>query len=204
MGPLHHQLREAELADLIVAAQSDEHDDSPAMNEIICRFDNKARGIAAAVCLRAADRDDVANAARIALVRAVRGHDVAREGFATYAITFMTGAARRESKRLACPQETYVESADLAAAIDDPKRCQIAGRTAACQDWSPGRISKIVASLPPRQRELLDVRYLQDFDLVRIAQLHGSSVSAVSQRLKTAHKHINRQMRRTATATMAA
>jgi len=204
MGLLHQQIRSAHLADLIVAAQSDEHDDSPAMNEIIRRFDNKARRIASTVCFRAADRDDVANAARIALVGAVRGHDVTRDGFATYANVFMTGAARRESKRLASAPETYLENAVLAAAINDQQRHAVGDMTPACLDWGSGRIGKIVANLPPRQRELVDVRYVQDLDLVRIAQLHGSSVSAVSQRLKTAQKHISRQMQPTATPTMAA
>jgi RNA polymerase sigma factor (sigma-70 family) len=204
MGLSHYQLKTAELTDLIMAAQSDRHDDSPAMNEIIRRFDGKARQIAAAVCLRAADRDDVADVARLALVRAVRRHDAARQGFATYAVAFMNGAARRESKRLACPSETIFGSTDLTATIDRRQWHHLPDRKAAQQGWGSGRIDKIIASLPQRQRQLLDERYVQDFDLARIAQMHGSSVSAVSQRLGTAHKHIIRKMQPTTPSDMAA
>jgi RNA polymerase sigma factor (sigma-70 family) len=184
----------AELAELIVAAQSDERDDSSAMNEIIRRFDGKVRRIAAAVCQRDANRDDVANVARLALVRAVRGHDATRQGFVTYAVAFVTGAARRESMRLACPVETCLDGPDLAAVIDNPRQHQMADRMIVDVNWGSGRLGKIVVNLSPPQRQLLNERYVRDLDLERIAQLHGSSVSAVSQRLGTAHKHIFRMM----------
>jgi RNA polymerase sigma factor (sigma-70 family) len=190
MGLSYCELKTAELTKLIVAAQSDERDDSPEMNEIIRRFDGKARRIAAAVCLRPANRDDVAAVARLALVRAVRGHNVSRQGFVTYAVAFMTGAARRESTRLAYPAETCCHGADLAAAMENSRQHQMANGRTVDINWGSGRLSKIIVNLSAPQRHLLNERYVRDLDLAQIAQIHGSSVSAVSQRLGTAHKHI--------------
>jgi RNA polymerase sigma factor (sigma-70 family) len=200
MGLSYSQLTNADLADLITAAQIDEHDNSPAMNEIIRRFDRRARHIAAAVCLREADRDDVADVARFALVRAVRGHDVSRQGFVTYAAAFMTGAARRESMRLAYPAEACLDGADLAAAIDNPKKHQMSLDVS----WGSGRLGKVIVDLPAPQQQILSERYIQDLDLAQIAQRHGSSVSAVSQRLGTAHKRILKMMQPIAPTAVAA
>jgi RNA polymerase sigma factor (sigma-70 family) len=204
MGLSYCQLRTADLAELITAAQSDDRDDSQAMNEIIRRFDGKARRIAAAVCLREANRDDVADAASLALVRAVRGHDATRQGFVTYALAFMTGAARRESIRLAYSAETCFDDAHLAAAIDNPRRRQTAGRMAVDVSWGSGPLSKIIVSLSASQQQLLDERYVRDLDLAQIAQMHGSSVSAVSQRLGTVYKHIVKILQQLTVPTAAA
>jgi RNA polymerase sigma factor (sigma-70 family) len=188
----YSQLRTAELAGLIAAAQADAHDDSPVMNEIIRRFDIKAQRIAAAVCACPADRDDAANAARLALVRAVRRHEVNRPGFAAYAVTFMTGAARRESMRLARPPETCLDGTDLTAVIErTPALLRlVADNFPGEQGWSAGPIAKIVTGLPQQQQVLVAERYIQDMDIRSIAQMHGTSESAVSQRLKTVHKHV--------------
>lgn len=196
MGFSYHQLRTAELADLIAAAQADERDDSPAMNEIIRRFDRKAWTIAAVVCTRPADRDDVANVARLALVRAVRRHRTDGAGFVSYAVTFMTGAARRESQRLAFPYEARLGGFDLAVAVDNspPALRPWADSVPVPESWGTGRIAKIVAVLPEGQQVLLTDRYVHDLELARIAQVRGTSVSAVSQRLATVHKHVIRIM----------
>lgn len=192
MGFSYQQLAAAGLAELITAAQADDHDDSPAMNEIIRRFDAKAQQIAGAVCLRQANHDDVANAARLALVRAVRRHHAVRGGFTAYAIKFMTGAARRESQRLAHPRELFCSGPDLGVIADraSAMRVMADGSVADQGGWGAGRIAKIIASLPPRQQALLSERYIYDMDLARIARLHGSSVSAVSQRLATVHRRL--------------
>ena len=191
MGFSYHQLKSAELADLVAQAQVGEHDDSPAMNEIIRRFERKARQIAAALCARPADREDVAMEALMALVRAVRRHDVCRAGFITYAITFMTGAARRESMRLAAPAECCMTGPDLTVACDSAQNMRPVGHlTPAQPTWGAGRIADAIAALPGERQALLAERYVHDLDLATIAQIYGSSVSAVSQRLKTAHRHV--------------
>ena len=194
MGLSYMPLRTAELGDLIAAAQDDEHDDSPAMNEIIRRFDGKVRRIAAAVCMRLDDHDDVANAARLALVRAVRRHHADREGFANYAVVFMARAARRESVRLARPPETCFDGSVLEAAFASRLRCRTADGTIPQQGWGVGRIANIVTTLSRPQQQLLDERYVQELELTKIAELHGTSVSAVSQRLGTVHKHVIKMM----------
>jgi DNA-directed RNA polymerase specialized sigma24 family protein len=202
MGFSYLQLQSLGLTDLIAAAQADDKDDSPAIDEIIRRFDDKSRRIAQAVCLRVADREDVANAARLALVRAVRRHRTDEVGFTAYAVTFMTGAARRESERLALPRETFVPGPDLVLLADHlPPALHLANNGPDYEGWGTGLIAKIIASLPPRQRTLLTERYIQDLDLARIAYEHGCSVSAVSQRLGTVHRRIRDMMSSATTAT---
>lgn len=191
MGFSYQQLRTAELVDLVAEAQADEHDDSPAMNEIVRRFERKARQIAAALCARPADREDVAIEALVALIRAVRRHEVCRAGFVTYAITFMTGAARRESMRLAALPEVCLADPDLTAAFDRARDVSpVADLTQVQRGWGTGRVADIIINMPNPRQALLAERYVHDLDLVTIAQMDGSSVSAVSQRLKTAHRHV--------------
>jgi RNA polymerase sigma factor (sigma-70 family) len=162
------------------------------MNEIIRRFDTKARQIAVAVCRREANHCDVANAARLALVRAVRRHCVEQRGFTSYAVKFMIGAARRESRRVAYPREICFPGPDVALVIDHkPSVLRLTAYGSTDQGgWDAGRIAKIIASLPQPQQTLLAERYIHDMDLVGIARLHGSSVSAVSQRLATIHRRL--------------
>lgn len=192
MSLLHESLAAVDLADLIAAAQGDGCDDSPAMNEIIRRFDRKARQIAAAVALRIADRDDVVNAARLALVRAVRRHRGDYGRFPAYAAIFMTGAARRESKRSADLPETCLAGPDIVRVADGVSvaRSPRADDLADVNGWGTGRVAQIISALPQRQQALLAERYIFDLDLGRIARLHGTSVSAVSQRLRTAHRQV--------------
>jgi RNA polymerase sigma factor (sigma-70 family) len=192
MGFFVQQLGTAELGDLIDAAQADGHDDSPAMGEIVRRFSNKARNIARAVCLRPADREDVASAALLALTRAVRLHRADRDGFTTYAVAHMTGAARRESERLAVPRETYLAAPDLTLVAERlPRTVPLVATSRPDQaDWGEGRVAKIIDSLPKPMRTLLAERYIHDQDLGGIAHRYGCSVSAVSQRLGTAHRRI--------------
>jgi DNA-directed RNA polymerase specialized sigma24 family protein len=48
--------------------------------------------------------------------------------------------------------------------------------------------------MPRPQQALLAERYIDDLDLTRIAYRRGCSVSAVSQRLRTVHRHISVMM----------
>src|SRR5690242_14594041 len=100
MGSCVSRLQSTNLDRLIADAQRNSQDDSPEMGEIIRRFDRLARRIARSRTSCPTLQDDVANVARVALVRAVRRHD-GRIGFARYAHMFMRGAAGRELKRLA-------------------------------------------------------------------------------------------------------
>lgn len=173
------------LDELVRDARMEESDDTPAMNEIVRRFETTAQGIARRVCSNPNHRDDAANAARLAVVRAVRAHDPARHGFARYTVLWMVNAARRMSIKLTV-QEIPVDAAGLAEFIDAAGSA--GGRTA--EGWGDGEISSVVRRLPKAQQTLLWKRYVLDQSLAEIARDAGTSVSAVSQRLRTAHLRI--------------
>jgi DNA-directed RNA polymerase specialized sigma24 family protein len=66
----------------------------------------------------------------------------------------------------------------------------VADDAAGQHGWGTGRTARVIAGMPPKQQTLLAERYTHDLDLSSIVQLHGGSVSSVSQRLKTAHRHV--------------
>ncbi len=183
MGFLFEELSTMELTDLVKLARSEERDDSLAMGEIIRRFNAKAVAIARSICLSPADQDDVANAARYGVVKAVRAHDPARPGFANYVVAFMVGAARRESKRLA-PRDICLQGRDLAQLM--PKVWLVE----AGNDFGWGDVDHVVRALPEDQIALLTERHVNDSALGGMATARGTSVSAVSQRLKTLHQRL--------------
>jgi len=183
----------APLDELVAAAQGEPSDDSPAMNEIVRRFEKRAQVIAATVTRRTALHDDLVQASLLALVRAVRRHQVGRPGFITYASKYMTFAAHRslaawvgpmaEPASLSDPGVAAAASAIAAPVVTPGVRC-----------WGYGRGAQAVLALPARQRELLTLRYVEDADLATIAAASGTSVPAVSQRLATAHRAVATQL----------
>ena len=86
----------AELQGLLENAQSEPQDDSPAMNEIVRRFEGLAQKIARSLTADEFLQGDLANEARIALVKAVRRHDSSQPTFPAFARLYMRGAAIRE------------------------------------------------------------------------------------------------------------
>jgi RNA polymerase sigma factor (sigma-70 family) len=179
----------ASLDELIAAAQLNPRDDSPQMDEIVRRFDCLAMKVARGLTSRAALREDLANAARLALVRAVRRHDLARVGFPHYAEKFMRGAASREFG-----QWTRQSSKEVAEHnADVPKDPTIRLDTSWIMlpwSWGEGQVADIVQLLAPRNQQLLHERYVEDRLLADIAHTGSTTESAVSQRLRTVHRMV--------------
>jgi RNA polymerase sigma factor (sigma-70 family) len=194
MGFQPFQLKTASLATLIALAQSSDADDTAAMNEIIARFERLTQSIAGrltSTCLR--HREDIANACRLGLVRAVRRHDRARDGFPAYAHRFMLGAGLRELKQLI--------SGDRGSSGIDDEALQVPGSEDVHKDvsdrlalWGDGPVADAVSTLSPQQQEIAALRYVHDAPLEQIAAKAGTSVSAVSQRLSTIHRKIELEL----------
>lgn len=181
----------ADMAELLAAAKAEPSDDSPAMNQIVSRFDRLAVKIAVSLTRCGHLQQDLANESRIACVRAVRAHDSARAGFPSYAERYMRGAALRELRRNSTPNAISMTNDVLAASVDrhatgDVTRCDTS--------WGGGKTAGVVAQLKPTYRRLLHCRYIEDAPLKLIAAEAGTSVSAVSQRLSTAHRLVARLM----------
>ncbi len=184
----YSKLGQVDLDLLIHAAQTAEHDDSREMNEIIRRFAGLAHRVAHA--LRAPDHlhDDLANAARIGLVKAVRHHD-GRHGFPAYAELYMRGAAMREYRCWILPETADTEAVER---IQAPQRDS--GGLALVEDrlapWGGGKMATVIDTLKPGQRKVVELRYEQDLPVKDIARSVGTSGPAVSQRLATVHRAV--------------
>lgn len=194
MGISHFRRQHAPLEQLLAEAKSTDGDDSAAMNEIVRRFDPLARRISRRLTSSPPLREDIENAARLALVRAVRRHDPSAFGFPAYAKLFMRGAARREHERWLPPKMVDGTRVDVVTKgdVSAPSNTVRTGCApeADMHGWGDGRIAQVAALLPASQRELLRRRYIDDADLLQIAQETGTSVSAVSQRLGTVHRRL--------------
>src|SRR5262249_49333105 len=131
--------------------------------------------------------DDLANAARLGLVRAIRRHDPATPGFAAYAAHFMTGAARRELSRwLSRSPANCLEDGD-AGETEGSAYADLLDRLS---PWGDGKVAGAVGALRPDQQRIVHLRYVEDATLADIARESGTSVPAVSQRLATIHRKV--------------
>lgn len=189
------QLRTKSLNSLIDLAQRDVADGHRAMNEIVSRFEPLTRSIARGMTRSRDDLfDDVANAARVALTRAVRRHDPARAGFPAYAEKFMRGGALRELQRW---QQQAKRDADAAASFTtEVRRADVSngGTLDHLAPWGAGAVAVAVGKLTPAQQDLLTRRYIDDASLDTIAVSSNTSVSAVSQRLSTIHRRVRLEL----------
>jgi DNA-directed RNA polymerase specialized sigma24 family protein len=179
------------LPDLVAAAQADPEDNSPAMNEIVRRFQSRLVFLATTLTARTSLHDDLVQVALMALVKAVRRHDPKRAGFTTYARRYMLGAAMRLLKietELECESMSEPTTAAVVEALVAPSP------EPGTYMWGFGAAGRIVRGLPPRQRELLTHRYIEDASLAEIAAITGTSIPAVSQRLATAHRTVKARL----------
>jgi RNA polymerase sigma factor (sigma-70 family) len=184
-------LSRVRLTTLVEMAQSEPSDDTAAMHEIICRFEPLTLRLVGGV--QSADRflrDDLANASRVGLVTAVRRHN-GGEGFGNFAKLHMRGAVLREYGRWISPETIDGEAVEreLASVACDNEADAILDAMA---PWGCGAVAEVVDQLDPMQRLLLELRYIDDAPVWAVAEITGTSGSAVSQRLATLHRKVAR------------
>jgi RNA polymerase sigma factor (sigma-70 family) len=188
MGSLAFRFKYCELDDLLLEAQGDGGKPRvAAVTEIIQRFEPLTMKIARSVTSDRDLQEDVANAARQGLVAAIRRHDLTRPGFPSYAERFMRGAAGRERHQWLRNQPVLIDVTDpeVRKFVERPIVDLLnIDRTA----WGEGQTAQVVAELPAAGRQLLADRYILDLSLAEISKASGTTVSAVSQRLRTVHK----------------
>jgi DNA-directed RNA polymerase specialized sigma24 family protein len=171
MGFSMSEAQHAPLADLILEAQADSSNDSIAMTEMIKRYEPLARSVVAAIKPNENDREDLLNAARLGVVRAVRKHDGRTTGFASYLRRYMRGEALRAVERVKRVDVLFGE--DLMP--------------------EPGTAEVVVPNIPlhvlnHKQLETVRLYYWEDQTYATIARAEKVSLSAVRQRMLTIHK----------------
>lgn len=179
----------ADLSDLVANAQSESSDDSWAMNEIIQHFEGLTQRLSRSMTTSLYLRDDLANAARVGLVRAVRRHDQRRTGFPAYAEKYMRGAVLREYQRWILPEIPHGEIVEGTAhthSADDPQE-RVLDHLA---PWGTGSAATAMDELTQSQRQIAVLRYVEDASLESIATATRTTESAVSQRLSTIHRKV--------------
>ena len=189
MGIFVNRTIGVDLGEMIADAQRHSSDDAPAMNEIIRRFEGLTMRLSRSMTRSLDLQDDLANAARIALVRAVRHHDQSRAGFPAYAEKYMRGAVLREYQKWILPEIPHAELVEAAAQMhefEEPQE-QIVDQLA---PWGAGPVAAAIDQLNPSQHQIVSLRYAEDASIASIAKLTGTTPSAVSQRLATIHRAV--------------
>jgi DNA-directed RNA polymerase specialized sigma subunit len=187
MGFLHY--RERRLPELISEAQAQA--DGPAIRELLRRFEPLTKSLGRKLAAGRSYRDDIESAARFALVRAATRHRGSSGTFPGYAKRYMSGAALRELQRWSLPadwshcQLDAVDPAVLPTAPAVDERPDLLG-------FGEGPLSSVMRQLRPEQQTLLARRYVEDAMLSEIAADHSITVSAISQRLDTAHRAVEK------------
>lgn len=188
MGSPYYRLSTLTLDDLVARAQASSHDDTPEMGEIIRRFEPLVTATASRASSDVSLRDDIANACRLAVVRATRSHTLGQAGFANYVKQYVRGEAGRVRERLTRGLDPSLlvplgETLEVASADD------VAGAIDAAM-WGNGAVADVLELLPHPQQALLELRYVDDRTLADIAVLWQVTESAVSQRLRTLHNAV--------------
>lgn len=188
VGIFVNRTTRAGLDELIADAQRHSSDNTSAMNEIIRRFEGLTMRLSRSMTRSLDLQDDLANAARIALVQAVRHHDQGRAGFPAYAGKYMRGAVMREYQKWILPEIPHAEMVEAAqvSRIENPQE-QALDHLA---PWGPGPVAAAIDQLNPSQRQVVSLRYVGDASIASIAKLAGTTPSAVSQRLATIHRAV--------------
>jgi DNA-directed RNA polymerase specialized sigma subunit len=180
---------EADLGDLITEAQTFGQADERAITKIVWRFEGLTRKIGRQVANGRPYRADVENAARFGLTRAVYRHRGNTRTFAAYARLYMTGAARQEVGRWLEPDDCSPVELDDAKPKDLMSIVPV-DELADHGGWGSGDTADAITMLDEGRQRLLVRRYIDDADLTTIATEAGTSVSAISQRLSTIHRHL--------------
>jgi len=183
-----------DLSDLIREAQAAGPDDQAAIGEIIRRFEPLTRKLGRGLAASGAYRDDIENAARLALTRAVGRHKGAIETFPAYAKRYMTGAARRELGQWLPPTGYALVALDELSAITTMPKVVPVEDLADHHGFGHGDTADAIVMLEPARRHLLRRRHIDDAELAEIAAECGTSVPAVSQRLCTIHRRLHAKL----------
>jgi RNA polymerase sigma factor (sigma-70 family) len=199
VGFFVNNVRSIDLAELVRRAQNNPSDDTAEMNEIIRRFDRLALKIAKRLTPDWMLQDDLANASRYSLVKAVRKFN-GKAAFPGYARAYMIGAAKRELtqwKRSAAPEGSVPlhEVEDGEEAVMDKAMFKVATDAPEPLDrtWGSARLTELVTSLSKPQRVVMDLAYMEDMSLSQIAAQENVTVAAISQRKTHALQAIERQ-----------
>lgn len=163
--------------------------DSRATIEIIRRFEPLTKRLGARFAAGRSHRDDVENAARYALTRAIQRHHGAIETFPAYAKRYMAGAASRELGHWLPPADTATIPIGEVAHQDMSKMIAVEASSGHA-GWADGDTADVIAKLDCSRQRLLARRYITDADLAEIAAEAGTSVSAVSQRLSATRRQL--------------
>jgi len=179
----------AGLANLLRVARSIETDDTPAMNELVKRFEPLAKRIAGGLSKKSPDLfDDLVNAGRYAVVKAVRTHDLNRHGFPAFVEQHVRGAINRTVLQTLRQRGELVSLefvGEVASTRDDLG--QVDERLA---PFGSGSVALSVAQMQPEQQKILMLRYVYDAEMKEIAHVMGVSIPAISQRFATIRRNI--------------
>jgi RNA polymerase sigma factor (sigma-70 family) len=193
MGFVFKNNASASLEQLLDDAKADDADNTPAMAEILGRFERLALGLASSISGADNFRDDLANAARIGLVQAVRHHDPERGSFPGLAKVYMRGAALRERARWIVPETAVPDVAERVGTrshgsdLADETNDRLA-------PWGGSSVASAMAEMSAEQRTIAELRYIDDAPIKEIAARLGTSGPAVSQRLGTIHRRVAREI----------
>lgn len=192
MGFLCSSVEEA-LPSLISQAQAGGDGGERAIHEIARYFEAWIKSIGHRMAAARSYRDDVENAARYALVQAVLRHRGGPETFLAYAKRYMTGAALREVRRWTPSAQWSLCQIEAVDPKEMPK-APAADDTADHLGFGDGPVAGVIRQLRSGQQELLAHRYVDDLTLADIASMSSTSVAAVSQRLSTAHRALQKSL----------
>lgn len=187
MGFLRYE--ELDLGELIAEAQDPSRRDDRALGKIIRQFEPLVRKIGRTMANGKPYRDDVENAARLGLTRAVARHRGLVETFPAYAKLHMRGAARRELARWSEPDKWSLLELDELRNYDLTAG-DLVEEAVDHHSWGFGDTADAIAGLRPDQQRLVTRRYMDRAGLAEIAAENACSVPAVSQRLTTIHRRL--------------
>lgn len=146
-------------------------------------------------CVRnnALGRDEVISAANMALVTAFESFDHTRGfRFSTYARPFIRGeiAELWKSKFLGTVPDPSICSGQFAATENSNREIETTQSHGAeeldLREFNRDKLAEALAALPPRDAELIRLRYVEDLSFADIARLRKVSREAV----RAAHGHI--------------
>jgi RNA polymerase sigma factor (sigma-70 family) len=186
MGFLLKHPSRSSLDELLEAAKAASADDTPAMAEMLRRFEGLAIKIGCSINAPHHLRDDLINATRMGLVDAVRHHN-GRLGFPAFAKKYMHGAALRELGRWIVPEMAHTDDLDEMH-VARGWRDEIDAVDDRLAPWGVDPIAPVIARLNDDLRHIVDLRYRRDMPVKEIATIVGTSAPAVSQRLGTIHR----------------